>query len=664
MFGAFAVAAAVAEAWASTTVGPSHNVTGFLDASLNASFGDVESILPTDAEKSYNPLAAAALLLLPAALATQSGSVRVLTPCVVHWLVVFAPLILPVALLMVLPGTYAASAVLALATMAATYCYQTMRFGEKTRDTTPKEKRVRKVAVLGAGPVGLVAVKELVAEGHTVECFDAAADVGGVYAQCYDSARLTSSPFVTAFSDHAPTLDRHYHWTAPEYVQYLRTYAERFALRQYIQFSSRVVGVKRQDDGLWSVTVQRADGEQVTRTGFQHVAVCTGPNGHPNRPTFPGQDTFPGEVIHSSDYKNAKELAGKKVLVIGLGETAADVAAEIAEVSPGTLLSVRQQGAFVIPRINGLTGVNNDYDSNRLRYSVPKALHNLTAQLCAGLAKFAGRMSPGAAERYRLLVTSQKGAFSQFATKSDEFVPALVDGSLVMRPGVEKFEGSTVTFTDGTTAEIDAVVLCTGYGAKISTMFGYFDQSQLKFSCLTDLYKYVFPIEHGDELAFFGFARPHIGSIPMMAELQARTFAQVVSGAGVLPKPSEMQADVEEARRRWKEDFGEGRLKTMVNWIQYCDSLAALCSCRAPTGLWTQDPLLAAKLVTGPFTSFHYRFQGPGACPEEARRVVMALPHGMRIRDIFWFTAVHCISAVLRVGGLRKHISENSCHIY
>jgi len=325
---------------------------------------------------------------------------------------------------------------------------------------------------------------------------------------------------------------------------------------------------------------------------------------------------------------------------------------------------VRQQGAFVIPRINSLTGVNNDYDSNRLRYSTPKALHNLTAWVCSGLSHLCGVLSPGSAMRFRLLSESGKPAFSQFATKSDEFIPALVNGSLAMKPGVKRLGESTVTFTDGSTAEIDTILLATGYGGPVPKMFGFFEPGSLKFSCLSTLYKYAFPTEHGDELAFFGFARPHIGSIPMMAELQARVFAKMVSGADVLPPKGEREMEVAEAKARWAADFGESRLRTMVNWIQYCDSLANLIGCRPAPELLLSDPALAVKLVAGPFTSFHYRISGPGAQPEASRKTVMRLPDGMRPMDMAWFLAVHLASSVLRLGGLRSHISDHSCSLY
>eukprot|EP00755_Sulcionema_specki_P011827 Sspe_Gene.8035::Locus_2732_Transcript_1_1_Confidence_1.000_Length_2139::g.8035::m.8035/K00485/FMO; dimethylaniline monooxygenase (N-oxide forming) len=270
--------------------------------------------------------------------------------------------------------------------------------------------------------------------------------------------------------------------------------------------------------------------------------------------------------------------------------------------------------------------MNNDYDSNRLRYSLPKSLHNGTAYLCALLNYICGTMSECSAKRFELLRKSRKGAFSQFATKSDHFIPYLVSGDLTLRPGIKEFNGSSVTFEDGTVFEnIDCMLLCTGYGGPAGRMFSYFDQDLLGCGCVSKMYKYMFIPHHGSDMVFMGFARPHIGSIPPIAELQARYFAQLVSGTKELPTIKAMEKDIQAACASWERDFG-GRLKTMVNWIPYSDALADAIGCRPPASLWITDPALALKLVTGPFTNFHFRLAGPDACPEETRKVIMSLP--------------------------------------
>lgn len=137
-----------------------------------------------------------------------------------------------------------------------------------------------------------------------------------------------SSKQLTTFSDHRLPLETPDHVSLPEYVDYLRSYVERFKLGPYIKFNSPVVRVSPLKDGSqWAHQlsyVDRNDPDQTKENTFDcsHIAVCTGLHVEPNIPDIPGIENVQGDVFHSSLYKGRQQVAGKKVLILGCGETA------------------------------------------------------------------------------------------------------------------------------------------------------------------------------------------------------------------------------------------------------------------------------------------------------------------------------------------------------
>lgn len=137
-----------------------------------------------------------------------------------------------------------------------------------------------------------------------------------------------SSKQLTTFSDHRLPPGTPDHVSLPEYVDYLRSYVERFNLGSYIKFNCPVVRVSPLHDGSrWAHRVSYVDrngGDDTKESTFDcsHIAVCTGLHVEPNIPDIPGIENVRGDVFHSSLYKNRDQVAGKKVLILGCGETA------------------------------------------------------------------------------------------------------------------------------------------------------------------------------------------------------------------------------------------------------------------------------------------------------------------------------------------------------
>lgn len=210
-----------------------------------------------------------------------------------------------------------------------------------------------KIAVIGAGPSGLTTIKQLIDEGHQVTCFERSSGIGGIWyrhdgdgdeMKVFDDMKLTISIKLMSFSDYM--VDDRVFVSRQEYENYLRQYAQKFNLLPHIRFGSEVVSVAKVNDG-W--TVRSVEEGQHTAHPFDAIAVCCGPFRKPNT-NVQDIDKFAGEVIHSSRYRNNRVFRDKRVLVIGLAESGADIVRQISDVASHCTLGI-QSRTFLLPRV-------------------------------------------------------------------------------------------------------------------------------------------------------------------------------------------------------------------------------------------------------------------------------------------------------------------------
>jgi len=540
----------------------------------------------------------------------------------------------------------------------------------------------KRVAVIGAGPSGLVTVKELLAEGHEPTCFEKSGGLGGVFrfgeddGIVWDSCRLTSSGALTAFSDFPVPADHVEHMAASEYADYLRRYADTFGVSPRIRLGTTVVAVTASAQGGW--TVRSVDRHGVKVETYDAVAVCSGLNQHPSRPTLPGQETFAGTILHSSRYRRPAVVAGKRVLVAGGGESGADIVAEVSEQATETVLSLRRGVAVVRRRFRGLP---NDYRLSRITHSAApwitltshprddgkRRLYHAVFMPCALFDKGARawtsgldllhalpRRAPRAAVNElrtrlrcraiiaRLLRESGGGVLEQFGTKSDEFVRALASGRCRQVGAIARFDGDRVVFEDGSTFEPDIVILCTGFEAKAP----FLDDALVK----GDRFLHMIDPAIGPGLAFIGFVRPAHGAIPPVSELQARYLARLLSGSAELPDEREMRASM--ARIADTRQFGfravRERLAWLVDYTSFCDEIAARIGCKpSREAIRRERPGFRLRFFTAPFVSAQYRLVGPHARPDIARQVIGGLPIAHPIAMLAAFYLRWTLSRVL-----------------
>jgi dimethylaniline monooxygenase (N-oxide forming) len=516
----------------------------------------------------------------------------------------------------------------------------------------------KRVAVVGAGPSGLATVKELLDEGHTPTCFERADGIGGVFrfaekdGVVWESCRLTSSPLLTSFSDFPAPAGQLMHQPVGDYVDYLDRYCEAFDLHRHLRFGTTVEAVTRNPGGDWTVRTRDATGTREER--FDAVALCSGLHQHPHLPPLPGQETYTGTVLHGAQYRRPSQVAGKRVLVVGAGESGADITAEVAANAAETVLSLRR-GVAVQSRVQ--LGKPKDLQTSRLMNStahwvfqtrnpaddhkrsvyrwtflpllfVDKALQQLSLFVfdflpllrAATLAEM--RANLRTRKLSMQLLRESGGTFNeQFGTKTDDFVRAIATGRCRRAPAIARFDGPRVVFDDGSLFTPDLVIFCTGF----DTRMPYLDEAL----AAAPRFLHTFHPEVGPSLGFIGFLRPAFGAIPPLAELQARWFALVQSGRSALPPHAEMRQSIEDGKKFRAHFFRavKGRLDHLVEHTPFCDELAARIGCK-PT--WRdvrgESRSFQYKFMVGPFVSAQYRLVGPHAKPEIARQVIENAP--------------------------------------
>ncbi|KAF7658377.1 hypothetical protein LDENG_00013720, partial [Lucifuga dentata] len=217
---------------------------------------------------------------------------------------------------------------------------------------------VQKVAVIGAGPCGLTSIKACLDEGLVPTCFESSHDIGDLWrfkekpepgrANIYQSVIINSSKEMMSFSDFPPPADFPNNMHHSEVLLYLRLYAQTFKLLQHIHFQTSDFAVT----GQWKVETERTDGQRETHV-FDAVIVCTRHFTLPHLPLkdFPGIESFEGRYFHSWEYRNAEGLQGKRVVMIGIGNSGGDIAVDISRFAEQVYLSTRS-GAWVIPVVN------------------------------------------------------------------------------------------------------------------------------------------------------------------------------------------------------------------------------------------------------------------------------------------------------------------------
>ncbi len=573
----------------------------------------------------------------------------------------------------------------------------------------------KRVAVIGAGPCGLPALKEMLDAGHDAVLFDRSGSLGGVFAStaAYPDLHLTISNWAMAFSDF-PDPTRLRYSSAGEYLEYLQSYARHFDLERHMQFHSAVRSAELDEDGRWQLVVeqgQQSAGSPTTMLRMQvdALVVATGAHHVPNSPP-PELTGFQGQVLHSSEYGAdfKREVAIKKlrVLVVGGGESAADIAAELGDLAPAqhTAVWLRRPHCFGPRYLNhrdemAQVQINKQRDFPANSFLEAATTNRMSAAQNVYLyglwRRILWRMPILNASLNSMCLDSTRPAFflndqATFVTKNQRMCEALQNGkidvlvspTLSVRDDGRTCEFQTLGFsTDKARSdrhqarEFDAVVLCTGY----RTEFPWLKVDPAKYRGFrTDnarsWFLHCFPpgdVARDGRLSFIGYARPHQGGIPPMAEMQARLVALVLRGDRKLPRNLAALAVADETAER-NYYYISPDLHTLVDYAAFLENVARRVGCEprlplfcialfnlhmlallwgvlgsvrpghalAPSSLWTPGLVMAAtfagfvtyrdglliKWWVYPQWPVWYRQRGPGAKPAALQSILARVP--------------------------------------
>ena len=372
-----------------------------------------------------------------------------------------------------------------------------------------------KIAIIGAGPVGISAARALKLKSIAYDQFEADDDIGGNWRHgVYATAHIISSRKTTEFPDFPMPQNYPDFPSAAQMLDYLNSYAEHYQLKDQIIFNTEVERVSANKDGLWDLKLSNGE----TRT-YNGVIVCNGHHWDRRWPSYPGK--FSGEFLHSKDYENSEQLKGKRVLVIGGGNSACDIVAEAARVATTAHLSLRR-GYWFLPKT--LYGIPT---AELLNTWMPVWMQRIYLGLLL-------KIVVGDYRDYGLMKPDHK-LFDHHPTINTELLHYLKHGKITPHPDIRKFDGRVVEFVDGVREEFDTVICGTGFNVSVPFLE-------------PGLVEIRGPIVK----AHWGMVSPHSRNLFVYGWAQARY------GFGPLLTPaSELLADLILLQRRLKHPLGE-----------------------------------------------------------------------------------------------------------
>jgi dimethylaniline monooxygenase (N-oxide forming) len=405
----------------------------------------------------------------------------------------------------------------------------------------PANYTIRRVAVVGAGPSGLVAAKSLKEEGLEPVVFEQADGVGGqwygpsAHSGVWPGMRANTSKTLDAFSDFPPSESVPMFPRFEDFRDYLRSYAKAFDLNQSIRLRTPVQRIER-DDGRWRIVTGDGGGES-----FDGIVIASGRFNRPRGPVIEGLEGFKGEVVHSFHYRGRDAFRGKRVVVLGNSVSGTEIASDLAIDDSIRVTAALRKPRYVIPRV--FRGVPSDWRFfTRFSAYLPMAFPPQTVadDLKRKVLDVSGHPSQyGAPSPDENILVAE-------ITLCQNWLAYVAEGRIRCRPALVGVRGRTVVFADGGEEEADAIVTATGYDLSLPFLPEVVRHILNADSTGFDLYLHTF---HPDlpGLAFIGHYIL-IGPYAPCVELQARWIAMIWAGVRKLPPRDQMGRGIENWR--------------------------------------------------------------------------------------------------------------------
>jgi cation diffusion facilitator CzcD-associated flavoprotein CzcO len=318
-------------------------------------------------------------------------------------------------------------------------------------------KEKTNILIIGAGPAGLATAGRLRKAGLPFTLLEASDRIADSWRRHYDRLCLHTVKELSALP-HLPFPDDYPQYVPKELLlQYFEEYARHFEIKPV--FQSKVTEIRKKENALWEVRLDSGD----SYTAAQ-VVVATGFNRIPNIPHWPGEQAFSGEILHSRFYKNALPFSGKKVLVVGMGNTGAEIALDLSLKGVETWLSVRNEVVIVPRDVFGRPAQLTGKKLEKLPFGLGGRIANaLRRFLFDDLKGYGLRISPQAP--VKMLETTGKTPVIDIGTADQ-----IRAGKIRVVPGISRFHNENVFFADDRSLPFDAVILATGYHPRLTDL--------------------------------------------------------------------------------------------------------------------------------------------------------------------------------------------------
>uniref|UniRef100_L2FEW6 Dimethylaniline monooxygenase 2 n=1 Tax=Colletotrichum fructicola (strain Nara gc5) TaxID=1213859 RepID=L2FEW6_COLFN len=457
--------------------------------------------------------------------------------------------------------------------------------------------RGNRVAVIGMGSLGLVALKNCLEEGFEAIGFERSSYVGGLWKYTLDENKTSVLP-----------------------TTIVNISKERGCFTDF-QFPKVRRVLHDENTKKWVIEIDGSPTEI-----FDRVIIATGMNQTPNYPEIKGIQYFPGRQVHSKSFKRPEEFKEKRVLVVGFGNSGADTAVSLIEHAKKIYISHRE-GTY-IPRVNKGRPIDHTINVRFtkvqafLEFLFPKASESFFNRVVKGLQDNNFKIRP----EWNLSPAPSLKTTSPVV--SDEIIPALERGDVESVAGIGKVTGDKVELTDGRVLQVDDIVYCTGYKADFSILDPKDDPANTpnpewvaskgaRGKPLPRLYKNVLSEKHPESLAFMGCVAFATGTFQLY-DLAAMAIVQIWKGTSPLPSAEDIARSVDR-QHAWTTALAKERnvMPAVVNGIE----LTAWADRAAGTGVdeylgwgwkglkfWFQEPRLCSLLMSGIYSPHIYRY--------------------------------------------------------
>lgn len=407
-----------------------------------------------------------------------------------------------------------------------------------------------KACIIGAGTSGIITAKVFKEHGVPFDCIEKGSGIGGLWrfqndngmSTCYRSLHINTSKRLMELSDFSFRESTAEYPSHTEILSEFERYTDLFGLRPHIQFKTEVKHCQRLPDRTWKIQLLTPTGEETRHYDF--LAVANGHHWDPRVAAFPGQ--FDGIEMHSHHYVDTQsphDLRDKNVVVVGVGNSAMDIACELGHVGQGAknVYLAQRSGVWIFPKVLGNIPQDKflrhpmqkpSRAERILRETVPVQLHRRFTQkwMSALVSVLVGNPTRVGLKEPKEPITMRHPTISQ------EIHNRLIHGDVTPKGNIKTLLGKQVEFEDGSVEDVDAIIYATGY----NITFPFFDRDLISAEDNNiPLFQRIFDPRF-DSLAFIALVQPLCAMMPI-AELQSNLVADYLCGEYHLPPQAEMQ---------------------------------------------------------------------------------------------------------------------------